>query len=165
MNIEKFSKCLLGLSLVLTASIASGNIAPLIKTQWGQGELYQTMTPKITLSWNKDVWLGQSYLGCTTIASAQVLNYYKYQNLQRLNTFQKKSNCYPLDNFIQSGLVSKNIDEWGSHCITGVGEGFDFSGMAKSLPPFNIDANGDGKMDDNIYENFGDSEAEKYKVD
>jgi hypothetical protein len=163
MNREKIGKYFLGLSFVLTASIASGNIAPLIKTQWGQGQLYQTMTPKITRSWDKDVWLGQSYLGCSAIASAQILNYYKYQNIKRLKRFQKKSNCYQLENFLQSGLVSKNIDEWGLHCTAGVGEGFDFSGMAKSLPSINIDADGDGKMDESIYERFSDSEAERYK--
>ena len=163
MNIKNIGNFFLGLSFVLTASMASGNISPLIKTQWGQGGLYQTMTPKITLSWDKDVWLGQAYLGCGAIASAQVLNYYKYQNLKRLKKYQKKSNCYQLENFFQSGLVSKNIDKGGSHCTTGVGGGFNFSGMAKSLPSFNIDANDDGKMDKNIYESFGHLEVEQYK--
>ena len=36
----------------------------------GQGGLYQTFTPKITKSWDPEVWLGQAYLGCTTVAAA-----------------------------------------------------------------------------------------------
>ena len=33
-------------------------VGPLLETEWGQGGLYQTFTPRITKSWDSEVWLG-----------------------------------------------------------------------------------------------------------
>ena len=46
-------------------------VGPLLETKWGKSGLYQTFTPRITKSCNSDVWLGQAYLGCTAVATAQ----------------------------------------------------------------------------------------------
>jgi hypothetical protein len=56
--------------LSLTQS-ARADVGPLIKTRWGQGGKYQGACPQKGRE--------QSYPGCTSLASAQILYYYKYQ--------------------------------------------------------------------------------------
>jgi hypothetical protein len=59
-------------SLLATHATADAGVDPLLRTTWGQGGLYKSKTPK------KDG--ARTYPGCTTVASAQVLYYYRYQN-------------------------------------------------------------------------------------
>ena len=89
----------------------TNGVGPLLETEWGQGGLYQTFTPRITKSWDPEVWLGQAYLGCTTVATAQVLNYYGYQNIKYLERYQEYSNCYTLGNHQLSGLKGKDVED------------------------------------------------------
>ena len=54
------------------SAAAMAGVEPILQTEWGQGGVYKTATPL------KD---GQTtYPGCTTIASAQILNHYRYQD-------------------------------------------------------------------------------------
>ncbi|TNE91280.1 MAG: hypothetical protein EP330_05715 [Deltaproteobacteria bacterium] len=50
--------------------LAHAGVAPLLSTEWGQSDAWQQSTP------TRDG--EQTYPGCTTIASAQVLYYYRY---------------------------------------------------------------------------------------
>ena len=138
-------------------------VGPLLETEWGQGGLYQTFTPSITKSWDSEVWLGQAYLGCTTVATAQVLKYYGYQNIKYLERFQEYSNCYSLGNHERSGLKGEDVDKNGVLCIKGVDKGFDFSSLVSKLPDVSIDKNGDGKMDKGIFKKFPSNKRKGYQ--
>ncbi|MDC0254416.1 C10 family peptidase [Bacteriovoracales bacterium] len=138
-------------------------VGPLLETEWGQGGLYQTFTPKITKSWDSEVWLGQAYLGCTTVATAQVLKYYGYQNIKYLERYQEYSNCYPLGNHLRSGLKGEDVDKNGVLCIKGVAKGFDFDSLVSKLPDVSIDKNGDGKMDKGIFKKFPSKKRKGYQ--
>ena len=50
----------------------AGGVAPLLSTEWGQTGVWQQHTPTLAGA--------PTYPGCTTVASAQVLYYYQYQN-------------------------------------------------------------------------------------
>ena len=92
-------------------------VPPLIQTTWGQSGLYQTETP------TKD---GQpTYPGCTTIASAQILFYYQYQN--RANN----AVSYTLEH---SPLRGNGIDVHGSSLYLDLPSyTYDYSQMALDL--------------------------------
>ena len=59
-------------ALVVAASGARAEVAPLLRTTWGQGGDYKNATPSKAGA--------HTYPGCTTIASAQVLFYYRYRD-------------------------------------------------------------------------------------
>ena len=63
-------------------------IGPLLETQWGQSGVWQQSTPL------KDE--NPTYPGCTTVATAQILYYYQYQNYANTDT------CYRLDHELES---------------------------------------------------------------
>ena len=69
-------------------------IGPLIETQWGQAGVWQQSTPL------KDE--NPTYPGCTTVATAQILFYYKYQNYANTDT------CYRLDHELDSPDIEGN---------------------------------------------------------
>ena len=48
---------------------ASAGVAPMIQTRWGQGAPYNRATPRLDGQ--------QTWPGCTTLALAQLLNYYR----------------------------------------------------------------------------------------
>ena len=63
--------------------LTNSTVGPLLKTEWGQGGVWQEKTPL------KD---GEStYPGCTTVATAQILYYFQHQN------FVSNDICYGLD--------------------------------------------------------------------
>ena len=150
-------------SQILAKSKKGGNgVGPLLETEWGQGGLYQTFTPRITKSWDPEVWIGQAYLGCTT-ATAQVLKYYGYQNMKYLKRFQEYSSCYPLGNHQRSGLKGEDVDKNGVLCIKGVDKGFDFGSLVSKLPDVAIDENSDGKIDKGIFKKFPSKKRKGYQ--
>ena len=79
--------------ILLVAPLAHAGVEPLLSTSWGQGGAYQSATP---------VRDGEpTYPGCTTIAAAQILYYFQYQN------HANEEVSYWLDN---DGLVHPDID-------------------------------------------------------
>jgi len=67
-------------------------VAPLLDTEWGQSGVWQQSTPLID---------GEpTYPGCTTIAGAQILYYYQYQNHASYDI------CYDLDTVVSGEDVS-----------------------------------------------------------
>ena len=66
-------------------------VGPLLKTTWGQAGVWQQYTPM------KDG--APTYPGCTTIASAQLLYYYRYQNFARHHV------CYTLEHDVTGNDV------------------------------------------------------------
>jgi hypothetical protein len=63
--------------------LTNPTVGPLLKTEWGQGGVWQEKTPL------KD---GEAtYPGCTTVATAQILYYFQHQN------FVQNDICYGLD--------------------------------------------------------------------
>lgn len=66
-------------------------IGPLIETQWGQGGVWQQSTPTKEGE--------ETYPGCTTVATAQILYYYQHQNYANNDT------CYRLDHALESADI------------------------------------------------------------
>ena len=77
-----------------TTYSSSRVIGPLIETQWGQDGVWQQSTPL-----KND---NPTYPGCTTVATAQVLYYYQYQNYANTDT------CYRLDHELDSPDIDGN---------------------------------------------------------
>ncbi|MCO4746435.1 MAG: C10 family peptidase [Proteobacteria bacterium] len=67
-----FTACFAALALAAsTVPTAFAGVDPMLQTEWGQGDEWKQSTP---------IKSGDStYPGCTTLASAQVLYYYRYQ--------------------------------------------------------------------------------------
>jgi hypothetical protein len=57
MKIKVLKVSLIAVLLVISSNSTSQNIKPIIETKWGQGGLHQVYTPRITNSWDPDVWL------------------------------------------------------------------------------------------------------------
>jgi hypothetical protein len=149
-------------TILISPFAYSEAIKPMIETTWGQGNLYQVKTPRITKSWDPQVWLGQSYLGCVTLAASQVINYFEYQDLNRL-TYPSYS-CYYPNRFEQAGLMSSDIDpNTGELCIDIPLTGYDFQSLSKSLPMVSIDKNNDGLIDNGIYQGFTEESVQSYQ--
>ena len=53
-------------------SISAATVGPLLSTEWGQGGVWQSQTPMKEGA--------QTYPGCTSVATAQILYYYQHQN-------------------------------------------------------------------------------------
>lgn len=81
-----------------TRGISAG-VAPLLSTEWGQAGVWQEHTPSLD---------GEpTYPGCTTVATAQILYYYQYQDHADSDV------CYQLDH----DVVSEDIDDNGTLCL------------------------------------------------
>ena len=64
----------LAAALALTSADAlAASVEPMLQTRWGQSDVWQTATPL-------DAAGAPTYPGCTTVAAAQVLYYYRYQD-------------------------------------------------------------------------------------
>ena len=94
-------------------TVVSG-VAPLLQTEWGQAGVWQQSTPTLE---------GEpTYPGCTTIASAQVLFYYQYQN------YADSDVCYDLEHEVLSEDVEGGVTlcvDFASNDIQ-----YDWDGMA-----------------------------------
>lgn len=57
---------------------AKEEIAPRLKTAWGQDAPYNLHTPELVVEWNGSTRTEHAATGCVATAMAQVLNYYRY---------------------------------------------------------------------------------------
>lgn len=91
-------------------------VGPLLSTSWGQGGPYKAATPL------KDG--ERTYPGCTTLASAQVLYYYRFQDHAESDV------CYGLEHAPLSG---DDVTDGATLCAGLAGERHDWSAMALDL--------------------------------
>ncbi|MBT6432733.1 MAG: hypothetical protein HOK28_06555 [Deltaproteobacteria bacterium] len=113
---EFVTRCTL-VTLFMVSGIlpAHAGVDPLLGTTWGQGGAYQNATP----TQNGEL----TYPDCTTIASAQILYYYQYQN------HANEEVSYGLDN---SGLVHPDV-EGRTLYLDLPSHSYDYTAMAASL--------------------------------
>lgn len=96
---------------------ARAEVQPLLKTAWGQGGLYKTQTPFKNGE--------RTYPGCTTIASAQILYHYRYQNQANSEVY------YSLEHAPLSGA---DVTDDGTGLFVDLPAfAYDFGAMAHSL--------------------------------
>lgn len=92
------------------------SIAPLIKSQWNQGEPYNLMCPDY---YKEDGTTGRPASGCVATAFAQIINFYKYP-AQTVSTIPSLTNTYTLSNGTQKTVTAKAIAktdiDWANMC-------------------------------------------------
>lgn len=91
-------------------------VGPLLRTRWGQSGIYQSATPL------KDG--ARTYPGCTTIATAQVLAYYAYQNRATTDV------CYALEH---APLTGPDVVDGDTLCVALSEARVDWNSLAPDL--------------------------------
>ena len=96
--------------------VATFGVAPLLSTTWGQDGVWQQSTPLLDGA--------PTYPGCTTIASAQILYYYQYQNHASSDV------CYELDHEV-SGF---DVEDGSTLCVDFASDDitYDWDAMAQT---------------------------------
>ena len=85
-------------------NIAQSKVEPMLSTQWGQAGLWQQNTPLRNGFY--------TYPGCTTIAAAQILYYYKYQNQASSPVSYTLEYDGIIGPDVHDGVISLNLTEY-----------------------------------------------------
>lgn len=95
------SACLAFVFLAASVSVSAG-VPPLIQTQWGQGAPYNRATPTLNGE--------HTYPGCTTLALAQLLNYYRYKDQGTKEVIYAQENDALVPNQVEVDLTAVRFD-------------------------------------------------------
>ena len=108
---NEMKKAYLVIFMLLTAASVYAGIDPLITTEWGQDGVFRQSTPLKNGS--------KTYPGCTSIAAAQIIYYYRY-----------KSTCSYNDGYVLEHSPMEHEDIEGNYLYKDLTvKNYDFTGM------------------------------------